>query len=79
MTRSHVPGMGRGLRASLARRRGAGRNGSAVGTNRERGSGTVLAAGLALVVMTAMALMLLLAQSAVLASRAASAADLAAL
>ncbi|TLM72334.1 Rv3654c family TadE-like protein [Pseudarthrobacter sp. NamB4] len=45
----------------------------------ERGSGTVLAAGLALVVMTAMALMLLLAQSAVLASRAAAAADLAAL
>lgn len=49
------------------------------GDGRERGSGTVLAAGLALVVMTAMALMLLLAQSAVLASRAASAADLAAL
>jgi secretion/DNA translocation related TadE-like protein len=47
--------------------------------NRERGSGTVLAAGLALVVMMAMALMLLLAQSAVLASRAAAAADLAAL
>lgn len=46
---------------------------------RERGSGTVLAAGLALVVITAMAVMLLLAQSAVLASRAASAADLAAL
>lgn len=45
----------------------------------ERGSGTVLAAGLALVVMTAMAVMLLLAQSAVLAGRAASAADLAAL
>ncbi|MFN3924034.1 MAG: Rv3654c family TadE-like protein [Pseudarthrobacter sp.] len=79
MTRSHVPGTGRGLRANLTRRRGSGRDGSAVGTNRERGSGTVLAAGLALVVMTAMALMLLLAQSAVLASRAASAADLAAL
>jgi secretion/DNA translocation related TadE-like protein len=47
--------------------------------NPERGSGTVLAAGLALVVMLAMALMLLLAQSAVLASRAAAAADLAAL
>ncbi|WP_307423601.1 Rv3654c family TadE-like protein [Pseudarthrobacter defluvii] len=45
----------------------------------ERGSGTVLAAGLALVVMTTMAVMLLLAQSAVLASRAAGAADLAAL
>jgi secretion/DNA translocation related TadE-like protein len=45
----------------------------------ERGSGTVLAAGLALVVMMAMALLLLLAQSAVLASRAAAAADLAAL
>jgi secretion/DNA translocation related TadE-like protein len=45
----------------------------------ERGSGTVLAAGLALMVMTAMALLLLLAQSAVLASRAAAAADLAAL
>lgn len=46
---------------------------------RERGSGTVLAAGLALAVITVMAMMLLLAQSAVLASRAASAADLAAL
>ncbi|TLM84373.1 hypothetical protein FDW83_06510 [Pseudarthrobacter sp. NamE2] len=45
----------------------------------ERGSGTILAAGLALVVMTAMAMMLLLAQAAVQASRAASAADLAAL
>jgi secretion/DNA translocation related TadE-like protein len=45
----------------------------------ERGSGTVLAAGLALVVMMAMALMLLLAQSATMASRAAAAADLAAL
>ncbi|MFF1253348.1 Rv3654c family TadE-like protein [Pseudarthrobacter sp. NPDC058329] len=47
--------------------------------SRERGSGTVLAAGLALVVMMAMALLLLLAQSAVMASRAAAAADLAAL
>ncbi|MFF2344963.1 Rv3654c family TadE-like protein [Pseudarthrobacter sp. NPDC058119] len=46
---------------------------------RERGSGTVLAAGLALVVITAMAAMLLLAQAAVLAGRAATAADLAAL
>jgi len=46
---------------------------------RERGSGTVLAAALALVVMMAMGVMLLLAQSAVLASRAAAAADLAAL
>jgi secretion/DNA translocation related TadE-like protein len=45
----------------------------------ERGSGTVLAAGLALVVMMAMVLMLMLAQSAVMASRAAAAADLAAL
>ena len=45
----------------------------------ERGSGTVLAAGLALVVIMAMSLVLLLAQSAVLASRAAAAADLAAL
>ena len=45
----------------------------------ERGSGTVLAAGLALVVIMAMVLMLLLAQSAVMASRAAAAADLAAL
>ena len=45
----------------------------------ERGSGTVLAAGLALVVMMVMALMLLLAQSATMASRAAAAADLAAL
>ena len=47
--------------------------------SRERGSGTILAAGLALVVMAAMAVVLLLAQSAVLASRAAAAADLAAL
>lgn len=46
---------------------------------RERGSGTVLAAGLGLVVIMALALMLLLAQSAVMASRAAAAADLAAL
>ncbi|HET7140234.1 MAG TPA: Rv3654c family TadE-like protein [Arthrobacter sp.] len=45
----------------------------------DRGSGTVLAAGLAMVVIMAMALMLLLAQSAVMASRAAAAADLAAL
>jgi secretion/DNA translocation related TadE-like protein len=45
----------------------------------ERGSGTILAAGLGLVVMMAMMLLLLLAQSAVMASRAASAADLAAL
>ena len=50
-----------------------------VGDGPERGSGTVLAAGLALMLMTAMALLLLLAQSAVLASRAAAAADLAAL
>lgn len=49
------------------------------GRSSERGSGTVLAAGLGLVVMMAMALLLLLAQSAVMASRAASAADLAAL
>lgn len=48
-------------------------------TGRERGSGTVLAAGLAMMVMIAMATVLLLAQSAALASRAASAADLAAL
>jgi secretion/DNA translocation related TadE-like protein len=48
-------------------------------SNPERGSGTILAAALGLVVMTAMALVLLLAQSAVMASRAASAADLAAL
>lgn len=47
--------------------------------SRERGSGTVLAAGLALVVIMAMTLLLLLAQSAVMASRAAAAADLAAL
>lgn len=47
--------------------------------NPERGSGTVLAAGLALVVIMATALVLLLAQSAVMASRAAAAADLAAL
>ena len=45
----------------------------------ERGSGTVLAAGLALVVVMALGLVLLLAQSAVMASRAATAADLAAL
>jgi secretion/DNA translocation related TadE-like protein len=48
-------------------------------SHHERGSGTVLATALVLVVMMAMALVLLLAQSAVMASRAASAADLAAL
>ncbi|MFJ6374348.1 Rv3654c family TadE-like protein [Pseudarthrobacter oxydans] len=79
MTHGKAPGTGHGLGANMTGRRGSGRNGHADGTNRERGSGTVLAAGLALVVMTAMALMLLLAQSAVLASRAAAAADLAAL
>lgn len=46
---------------------------------KERGSGTILALGLAVVVVLATAMVLLLAQSAVLASRAASAADLAAL
>lgn len=45
----------------------------------ERGSGTVLALGLGLVVIMAVVLLLLLAQSAVAASRAAAAADLAAL
>jgi secretion/DNA translocation related TadE-like protein len=45
----------------------------------ERGSGTVLAAGLGLVVLAAMVMLLLLAQAAVMASRAAAAADLAAL
>jgi secretion/DNA translocation related TadE-like protein len=49
------------------------------GDRPERGSGTVLAAGLAMMLMLAMALLLLLAQSAVLATRAAAAADLAAL
>jgi len=56
-----------------------GRWRSGIADGSQRGSGTVLAAGLGLVVITAMAVMLLLAQSAVLASRAASAADLAAL
>ena len=60
--------------------RGSGGTGNPQEQNvRERGSGTILAAGLALVVMAAMAVVLLLAQSAVLASRAAAAADLAAL
>ncbi|MET3921946.1 Rv3654c family TadE-like protein [Arthrobacter sp. UYEF20] len=45
----------------------------------ERGSGTVLALGLGLVLITATVLILFLAQSAVMASRAAAAADLAAL
>jgi secretion/DNA translocation related TadE-like protein len=45
----------------------------------ERGSGTVLAAGLGMVVILAMTMLLLLVQSAVMASRAAAAADLAAL
>lgn len=45
----------------------------------ERGAGTVLALGVALVVIMGAALLLLLAQSAVAASRAAAAADLAAL
>ncbi|MCU1531807.1 MAG: hypothetical protein JWO49_1378 [Arthrobacter sp.] len=47
--------------------------------HRERGSGTVLALGLGLVVLMAAVLVVLLAQSAVMASRAAAAADLAAL
>jgi secretion/DNA translocation related TadE-like protein len=68
-----------GCFADRARNADAGRCGHTALGDPERGSGTVLAAGLALVVMMAMALMLLLAQSAVLASRAASAADLAAL
>lgn len=46
---------------------------------RERGSGTVLALALGLVVIAAMILTVLLAQAAVAASRAAAAADLAAL
>lgn len=46
---------------------------------RERGSGTILAAGLGLVMIMATALIMLLAHSAVAASRAAAAADLAAL
>jgi secretion/DNA translocation related TadE-like protein len=45
----------------------------------ERGSGTILAAGLGMVVVLAMSALLLLAQSAVMASKAAAAADLAAL
>ncbi|MGY2745121.1 Rv3654c family TadE-like protein [Pseudarthrobacter sp. O4] len=45
----------------------------------ERGSGTVLALGLGMVLITAIVLILFLAQSAVMASRAAAAADLAAL
>lgn len=45
----------------------------------ERGSGTVLAAALGMVVILATSFVLLLAQSAVLASQAAAAADLAAL
>lgn len=45
----------------------------------ERGSGTVLAVGLALTVLAAMAIALLFVQAAVFAGRAASAADLAAL
>jgi secretion/DNA translocation related TadE-like protein len=47
--------------------------------SQERGAGTVLALGVALVVIMGAALLLLLAQSAVAASRAAAAADLAAL
>jgi secretion/DNA translocation related TadE-like protein len=45
----------------------------------ERGSGSVLAAGLGMVVVLAMTMLLLLAQAAVMASKAAAAADLAAL
>jgi secretion/DNA translocation related TadE-like protein len=47
--------------------------------HRERGSGTVLALGLGLVVIMATVMVVLLAQAAVMASRAAAAADLAAL
>lgn len=49
------------------------------GVESERGSGTVLAAGLGMVVVMVMALLLLLAQASAAASRAAAAADLAAL
>lgn len=49
------------------------------GSQRERGSGTMLAAALGIVVMLITAGVLLLAQAGVMASRAASAADLAAL
>ena len=73
------PTAGRRNRTAGRRYRTAGRWRAGMHDGCERGSGTVLAAGLALVVMTAMAAMLLLAQSAVLASRAAAAADLAAL
>ena len=49
------------------------------GIESERGSGTVLAAGLGMVVVMVMSLLLLLAQASAAASRAAAAADLAAL
>ena len=49
------------------------------GDQSERGSGTVLAAGLGMVVVMVMALLLLLAQASAAASKAAAAADLAAL
>ena len=49
------------------------------GVASERGSGTVLAAGLGMVVVMVMSLLLLLAQASAAASKAAAAADLAAL
>ncbi|CAM3126071.1 hypothetical protein PSET11_01347 [Arthrobacter ulcerisalmonis] len=55
------------------------RHGASAHHAEQRGSGTILAVSLALVVLLTMALILLLAQAAVMASRAATAADLAAL
>ncbi|MFJ5861075.1 Rv3654c family TadE-like protein [Pseudarthrobacter sp. NPDC092439] len=61
------------------RERACTRRGPAQRSCGERGSGTVLAVGLALTVLLVMAVVLLFAQAAALAGRAASAADLAAL
>lgn len=62
----------RGVRANIARA-------NAIRSHGERGSGTVLALALGLVVMICMAGALMLAQAAAMAQRAATAADLAAL
>lgn len=48
-------------------------------SNRERGSGTILAAGLGMVLILLLSMLLVLAQASVMAGRAAAAADLAAL
>ena len=76
----HGYGILAGVPVSLRRKQPPGQRRSPVsGVASERGSGTVLAAGLGMVVVMVMSLLLLLAQASAAASKAAAAADLAAL